>query len=296
MNWIVTSTGMKDGFSIKKGDRFVCIKNVVMNDGDIAYLKGEEYISECDGCITNRNEQKNHTWSNNPREDKWWDYFTKTPHPVETCGCDTCKAVCKQQGGDFKIKAGDKFVCTSDVVMDTGTTMYKTGVIYQSDNMGCITGENGDTDHDWIYDPSEEVNWPDHFQRYKDKDYFQSMTEEYGAFKEEKFDGLLQDKRQFESGAVRDTNKNKPFIHCLLGYTRQRFGYHMAKNASKYGENNFMKGIPTEAYLESMDRHLAAYMEGDRSEDHLSAILFGVNGIMLNEKKDLPADYYFNKD
>jgi hypothetical protein len=102
------------------------------------------------------------------------------------------------------------------------------------------------------------------------------------------------DKRQFETGAVRDNNKNKPFIHCLLGYTRQRFGYHMSKNASKYGEFNFLKGIPTEAYLESLDRHLAAYMEGDRSEDHLSSILFGIQGIMLNEKNQgVPANQYF---
>jgi hypothetical protein len=100
--------------------------------------------------------------------------------------------------------------------------------------------------------------------------------------------------RVFETGAVRDNNKNKPFIHCLLGYTRQRFGYHMSKNASKYGEFNFLKGIPTEAYLESIDRHLAAYMEGDRSEDHLSSILFGVQGIMLNEKNQgVPANQYF---
>jgi hypothetical protein len=102
-------------------------------------------------------------------------------------------------------------------------------------------------------------------------------------------------KRKFETGAVRDSNKGKPFIHCLLGYTRQRFGYHMAKNAGKYGEFNFLKGIPTEAYLESLDRHLAAYMAGDRSEDHLSSILFGVQGLMLNEEKEgIKANHYFH--
>jgi hypothetical protein len=92
--------------------------------------------------------------------------------------------------------------------------------------------------------------------------------------------------REFETGAVRDSNEGKPLIHTLLGYTRQRFGYHMAKNASKYGAMNFLKGIPSEALLESIDRHLAAYMEGDRSEDHLSSLLFGVNALMLNEKRD----------
>lgn len=101
--------------------------------------------------------------------------------------------------------------------------------------------------------------------------------------------------RVFESGAIRDANDNKPYIHNLKGYTRQRFGYHMTIGANKYGDGNWTKGMPTPQYLESMDRHLAAYMEGDRSEDHLSAILFGINGIMQNEKNDgLKADYYFN--
>lgn len=102
--------------------------------------------------------------------------------------------------------------------------------------------------------------------------------------------------REFSTGAKRDSNNTKPFIHTLFGYTRQRFGYHMNKGASKYGNFNFTKGIPTECYLESLDRHLAAYMEGDRSEDHLSAIIFNAQGCMLNEKNDgIKANYYFEK-
>lgn len=100
--------------------------------------------------------------------------------------------------------------------------------------------------------------------------------------------------RVFESGAKRDDNSGKPFIHNLKGYTRQRFGYHMTTGALKYGDGNWTKGMPTDQYLESVDRHLAAYMEGDRSEDHLSAILFGVQGCMINEQSEgIKADYYF---
>lgn len=102
--------------------------------------------------------------------------------------------------------------------------------------------------------------------------------------------------RQFESGAVRDNNKGKSFVHSLQGYTRLRFGYHMSKNASKYGADNFLLGIPTSAYLESLDRHLAQYISGDRSEDHLSAILFGVQGVMLNEEKEgVKANAFYGK-
>jgi hypothetical protein len=100
--------------------------------------------------------------------------------------------------------------------------------------------------------------------------------------------------RIFDSGAMRDSNTDKPFIHNLLGYTRQRFGYLTNLGARKYGDGNWLKGMPTAQYLESLDRHLAAYMEGDRSEDHLAAIIFGAQGCMINEKNEgIPSDYYF---
>lgn len=102
--------------------------------------------------------------------------------------------------------------------------------------------------------------------------------------------------RIFDSGAKRDSNSNKPFIHNLKGYTRQRFGYHMNLGSYKYGDGNWLKGMPTDQYLESIDRHLAAYMEGDRSEDHLSAIIFGIQGCMINEKNEgVQPDHYFKQ-
>lgn len=102
--------------------------------------------------------------------------------------------------------------------------------------------------------------------------------------------------RKYKSGAKRDGNSSKPFIHNIKGYSRIRYGFHMTKGANKYGDGNWEKGLPTECYLESIDRHLAYYMEGDRSEDHLSALLFGIFGIMENEKKQgIKSDYYFNK-
>lgn len=102
--------------------------------------------------------------------------------------------------------------------------------------------------------------------------------------------------RQFSTGAQRDSNSDKSAIHNLKGYTRLRFGYHMRLGANKYGDSNWEKGLPTECYLESLDRHLAMYMEGDRSEDHLSAIIFGVQGCMINEKKEgITSNHYFSK-
>lgn len=102
--------------------------------------------------------------------------------------------------------------------------------------------------------------------------------------------------REFESGAKRDNDNLKPAIHNLKGYTRLRFGYHMKLGANKYGDANWEIGIPTKSYEESLDRHLARYLAGDRSEDHLSAMIFNIQGIMINEQKDgITDDYYFKK-
>lgn len=100
--------------------------------------------------------------------------------------------------------------------------------------------------------------------------------------------------RVFESGSKRDNDTNKPLTTALTAYARLRYGYHLRKGSNNYGKNNWQLGQPTEAVLESLDRHLAQYMSGDRSEDHLSAIMFGVVMLMQNEEREgIKPDNYF---
>lgn len=102
--------------------------------------------------------------------------------------------------------------------------------------------------------------------------------------------------RKFSTGSKRDDNSNKPFVHNLKGYTRIRFGYLMTKGARNYGDNNWEKGIPSSCYLESLDRHLAMYLNGDRSEDHLASIIFNTQGVMINEQKEgIKVNEYFKQ-
>lgn len=112
-------------------------------------------------------------------------------------------------------------------------------------------------------------------------------------FKEQKQYEINKD-RVYDSGARRDGDDNKPYVHNLQGYVRLRFGYHTRLGASKYGDGNFLLGMPSDQALQSLDRHLAGYLNGDRSEDHLSAIIFGCQLVMLNEQKEgVESDYYF---
>jgi hypothetical protein len=64
--------------------------------------------------------------------------------------------------------------------------------------------------------------------------------------------------------------------------------------ANKYGKNNWQLGQPDESSLESLHRHLAKYEMGDREEDHLSAIIFGVMLLMKNEQsRGVKEDAYY---
>lgn len=102
------------------------------------------------------------------------------------------------------------------------------------------------------------------------------------------------EERVFQSGAKRDSDEDKPYVHNLQGYTRLRFGYLTRMGAKKYGDGNFLLGFPKEDALRSLDRHLAKYLDGDRSEDHLSALIFNVQLVMLEEKREgIKPDHYF---
>lgn len=62
---------------IKEGDKFLCVKEVEMDTGFIAYRKGKIYKSENDGCITNERNNKHHWWNNLDTESELKLYFEK---------------------------------------------------------------------------------------------------------------------------------------------------------------------------------------------------------------------------
>lgn len=94
-------------------------------------------------------------------------------------------------------------------------------------------------------------------------------------------------KTLFSTGAVRDTqeNKNRPDLippECLW-----RLGWLYAKGCEHYGPHNWEKGIPTDSFIASMDRHWLKYKLGWDDEDHLAAAVFNLFGIMFNEIHNL---------
>lgn len=102
------------------------------------------------------------------------------------------------------------------------------------------------------------------------------------------------DKRQFSSGAIRDNESNKPDFTETISWTAfNAYAKYMTSKASKYGQGNFKKGIPDESYLRSAIRHLDKYMRNtfengndEPDEDHLSAIVFNIFGLIHNREQE----------
>lgn len=95
----------------------------------------------------------------------------------------------------------------------------------------------------------------------------------------------------FKSGAIRDNQEGKPDFNETISWTAfNRYAKYMTGKKAKYGAGNFKKGIPTSSYVASMLRHVDKWMrntyengQDELNEDHLSAIVFNVFGIMHNE-------------
>lgn len=66
----------KHDTKILKGDVFECIENVVMDNDEVAYIKGKTYYSEFDECITDEQHEDKHYWTGT-NGDFWKDYFKR---------------------------------------------------------------------------------------------------------------------------------------------------------------------------------------------------------------------------
>ncbi len=99
--------------------------------------------------------------------------------------------------------------------------------------------------------------------------------------------------RKFSTGAVRDVaNGKEDYTETISWSAFKRYAKYMTKMAEKYGVGNFKKGIPIDSYEKSLLRHIQKYMENkfeggivEVEQDHLSAIVFNVFGIMHEEAR-----------
>jgi len=87
----------------------------------------------------------------------------------------------------------------------------------------------------------------------------------------------------YKSGANRDEVNFRYDLVPSIGL--RRLAETMDEGAKKYGEGNWKKGFPIPHLLNHSVAHIFAYLEGDRSEDHLAHAAFGLFTSMHFEEK-----------
>jgi hypothetical protein len=88
-----------------------------------------------------------------------------------------------------------------------------------------------------------------------------------------------------ETGGLRETAVGKGRFDLLPMTALFRLAKHYEAGSVKYGPRNWEKGLPLSRFIDSAFRHLAQFMEGNRDEDHLAAILWNISGYIWTEEQ-----------
>lgn len=102
------------------------------------------------------------------------------------------------------------------------------------------------------------------------------------------------ERQKFDTGAQRDTQTGKPRYDLIPSKALERVAGLYARGAEKYDEWNWAKGIPVSRNLASLDRHLNQYIQGDRDEDHLAAVVWNALAIIHYEEYRHLYDHLFD--
>lgn len=94
-------------------------------------------------------------------------------------------------------------------------------------------------------------------------------------------------RQNFSTGMMRD-NEDKIRYDLIPIPFIERFAEHLTKGARKYKPRNWqLAETPEELdrFIQSLWRHMIAYLKGETEEDHMSAICFNLCGIELVKSK-----------
>ena len=91
-------------------------------------------------------------------------------------------------------------------------------------------------------------------------------------------------RKEFVTGAVRDSAEDKPRPDLISPYAQWRKGEWLRLGAIKYAERNWEKGMQFSRCIASIFRHVLQYMMGMTNEDHLAAIAVNAEFLMHYEK------------
>lgn len=87
----------------------------------------------------------------------------------------------------------------------------------------------------------------------------------------------------FNTGAHRDSQKGKPRYDLIPARPLKRVADLYARGGEVHGDKNWLNGIPNSRSMASLMRHVQDYRLGDRTEDHLAAIVWNAMALMQFE-------------
>jgi hypothetical protein len=87
------------------------------------------------------------------------------------------------------------------------------------------------------------------------------------------------------TGSVRDTREGKGRFDLLPPYAVSRLAKHFENGAAKYGDRNWEMGQDLSRYLDSGLRHIFAFLDGARDEDHLAAAAWNILACIETEHR-----------
>lgn len=113
----------------------------------------------------------------------------------------------------------------------------------------------------------------------------------------------MADIKVFPSGAQRDSSADQERYDLISPLSLRRVARTCAEGAQKYGEHNWLKGIPASDLLNHALRHLELWWLGDQFEDHLAHAAWNILALIHFEEtrpdlvqrpfSDLPAQRSF---
>lgn len=101
---------------------------------------------------------------------------------------------------------------------------------------------------------------------------------------------IMDQNRKFETGAQRDIADNKLRMSLIPQEELKRVMQRYLDGAVKYGENNWMKGMPLSVFYDCAHRHLDAWWSGKDDEDHAGAVVWNMLCAMYTESKAHDSD------
>lgn len=92
-------------------------------------------------------------------------------------------------------------------------------------------------------------------------------------------------KHQYESGATRSDRTRKGRFDLIPPCALRRLAIRYEEGAAIHGDRNWQKGFPVSRCIDSAYRHLTQYLSGDRTEDHLAAVMWQCSGAIFFEQE-----------